>query len=123
MKTDIIPYTKGAGKYPNIVQHMFATEFACDFWYSPTELIIIPVSDGKMNPPKKRSNQISHPTTRNEEKNGIGKAHATAHRPINLNNLKDLIVLQPPNAVVITPPIMTPATGAVKQVVVKNIET
>ena len=80
---------------------------------------MIPVNEGRINPPKKRRNQTNDPTTANESKNGTGKAHATANKPAILSNLNDFRVLYPPNEVVIIPPTTTPLTGAVKQVAVK----
>ena len=81
---------------------------------------MMPVRDGKIEPPKKRSSQKAEPTYSNfDGRNGIGKAHNTAQTPTIRINLNDFIVLYPPSFVVTIPPQITPLTGPEKHVTVK----
>ena len=54
---------------------------------------MMPVSEGRMKPPKKSKSQSREPTTAKEEKKGMGRAQATAHSPMARINLKDFFVL------------------------------
>lgn len=77
---------------------------------------MIPVTGGRMNPPKNRSphKHVTKRTRWSGSKKGIGRAHKTADTPATHYKICALQSLYPPKDVVIMPPIITPEIGAVK---------
>ena len=59
---------------------MFAIAFADVLLFSSTEFSMIPVTGGKMHPPKKRTNHMKI-AKRLKLTNGTGRAQTTANPP------------------------------------------
>jgi hypothetical protein len=92
---------------------------AVDFYCEGTELIIIPVTGGRQNPPQNKTIHSNATKAANYSRKGIGIAHNAATILTKHCTFYAFFVLYPPNFEVIIPPTTTPPTGAVKLVTVK----
>ena len=106
----------GDGRYPKRLYARVARELAVVLRCTSTELSMMPVMVGKMLAPKKNTNQRHMYTKYLCSINGTGKAKIEAHAPSMTQRQNAFGELYPPSDPKTTPPTMTPAIGAVKQV-------